>query len=172
MARILSDGRIEQLQSSGLFAPLPAQPSRRTPTRRLRGVLASAPLTVPHPHDAPPTAASAASAADTSDDFALPQGLTLLLGDRNYLPDIADRGPIGSPHSESVAYEGKMLLAVAAYEDVVHVVDVRWAYGRAGIVWNFRMKCYDAYDLLKRPSVPLPRGSAAQAPSLAKPEQA
>lgn len=87
----------------------PAHASRRTHVRRLRGVVASAPLVL------------------------------------------------------NGSARGRVVLALAVYEDVVHVMDIRWGpAGAQGLLqWHFRIQCYDAADLLKQPGAQLPRGSAA-----------
>ncbi len=79
-------------------------------------------------------------------------------GNSFLMHDSASSQAWGQPEASDTA--GRMLLALAAFQEVVHIMEVGWRVrlGSSTVMWRLKLHCYDASELLKGPGLPGLRG--------------
>ena len=79
-------------------------------------------------------------------------------GNSFLMHDSASSQAWGQPEASDTA--GRVLLALAAFQEIVHVMEVGWRVrlGSATVMWRLKLHCYNASELLKGPGLPGLRG--------------
>ena len=188
LACLLDDGSLEQIQSAALAAPQDAR--RHAHVRSTHGVVASTPLlcspapdspratadgAAPQPRsprapEPPPPIAESQPAAEGPSGSATTSQTgfgpyrsgeadeSVSSGGSFLMHDSASSAAWGQPQASDTA--GRVLLALAAFQEVVHVMEVGWRVrlGSNAVMWRLKLHCYNASELLKGPGLPGLRG--------------
>ena len=87
-------------------------------------------------------------------------------GNSFLMHDSASSQAWGQPEASDTA--GRMLLALAAFQEVIHVMEVGWRVrlGSSTVMWRLKLHCYDASELLKGPGLPGLRGEQYVQPDI------
>lgn len=185
LACLLDDGTLEQIQSAALAAP--QDPRRHAHVRGTHGVVASTPLLCspapdspraadggpqPSPPRAPeqdnpmegslaaegPAGSAATSQAGFGPYRSGEADESVSSGGSFLMHDSASSQAWGQPDASDTG--GRVLLALAAFQEVVHVMEVGWRVrlGGGAVMWRLKLHCYNASELLKGPGLPGLRG--------------
>jgi len=185
LACLLDDGSLEQIQSAALEAPQDAR--RHAHVRGTHGVVASTPLLCSPAPDSPraadggqqppsprapeqqpavesPRAAEGPSGSATTSQTGFgpyrsgEADESVSSGNSFLMHDSASSQAWGQPEASDTA--GRVLLALAAFQEIVHVMEVGWRVrlGSATVMWRLKLHCYNASELLKGPGLPGLRG--------------
>ena len=185
LACLLDDGSLEQIQSAVLAAPQDAR--RHAHVRGTHGVITSTPILCSPAPDSPRAPAEGGQPLrgapateppiDESQATEEPAASGMSMGYGPYrsgegdesvssggsflMHDSASSQAWGQPEASDTA--GRMLLALAAFQEVVHVMEVGWRVrlGSTTVMWRLKLHCYDASELLKGPGLPGLRGGRA-----------
>ena len=189
LACLLDDGSLEQIQSAALAAPqdgrrhahvrgthgvvastpLLCSPAPDSP-RAADGGVPQPPSPRPPPEQQPAPAETPAAAADWPSGSATTSQAgfgpyrsgeadeSVSSGNSFLMHDSASSQAWGQPEASDAA--GRVLLALAAFQEIVHVMEVGWRVrlGSATVMWRLKLHCYNASELLKGPGLPGLRG--------------
>ena len=167
---------MQQIKSAALA--LPPYYTFKTPhVRRLAGVIMSTPLTVtsegPYSTISPvslpqansvPSKVGSSSAADVHFKESEPQVSVFDSAESEGTPPVSVPSASIGDHAAAEGGHGQIVLAISAYEDLVHVLKLSWVLPPNAVQfqWDMEMCCNEAALLLK---IPPACGNVAPVPS-------